>query len=1850
MSYSVNDLLHIDTDTGIATFDVNLDLQSTIRFNGETGVTLQGKIITSRLANNQEVYTIDNFINSNQVILDVIDTSFEGPDPIFLVNLYNSSNITKYVYLSSTRYIPVGSTHNIVYKINLNNINNVQTFTPYTASYYKNKDYYQSGNRDYFAGYSFISANSITDNNSIQLTQYNSSRSITVQKPTAYFTKWTNGESTYSYHLSDSQNATTLSSYGGSIINVNNKDIVCGLYNNPSGTTQFINITGAVLFANTTALPATGSDYNLFITSYTNSTLNNLRYIRLQTNTITSTLPKLCKFYNNRYLCYFLSQTNNIPLQIYKYSSLLTAYNFDLQNNNPITIPGTSVGGSYQYTILHFDANEDYVWNVRIVLTNINLSIEDAIHIVYHPNNDLTEASFTVAVINNQLTDIIIYNANGSISNILKVKNILLNFNTSGIFAWSVKLEQLSSSTNAKSLIHGYTSNEFFVTPIYDSTQTTSVKLYSSDNTIFDTEALTNSQRISSIQLYNVSGYLQTTNQYYYTQPNTIGPVYPRYIISNNGSNSIYPVFVNQQVNSNVELNYKDSFQTISKINLNANTIRVNTVNNINDLATNHRQLIIGDNLNIVKFTTEQFEMSGDVIVQNSFNVGGQTNLSSNLQIASDSKVGIGTIPRVELDVIGGSLTSGNVGIGTDLAKSKLTIQSVNIDPLNIQTVKLISYPTDAQLEGANAYSEDILSTIPSIDTTDYQEIPPPPNALYGTFTGYSGSYTYTASSLFPPGIYVVANIFDKTYTNNWVSGGPSDPSNQTDITNNGKYTLATGIANTNAALTTVSGTSYRGEWVQLRLLPSLRMKLGTYNIYPPTKVIYYFEQSVGTPVRWILAGSLDGITWTLLDNRNSTDQTLPTTYTINSETAYEYYRIIITKMTPNKIYLGISQFVTTFDIQFNTTYNQFKYNNINNYRIKTNSIYHYYYNNYVNYLPIYLLNASIENIWNTDGHWKTGYKYISSETSLYPAVLEIDLNNTNIAINNYTFIGVSLDTYPTAWTLEYNNGTSWQLLNQQTNIIPNSITNTYSIPNNLVSSSNYRFSFSRVNSTTANNIELKRIQFNQQENINSIIINTTGGVGIGTSTDGVNLFIVNGKSKFFDDVTFTNSTKIKGIVSLESYANDNTNGTGGNPNKRGIEWYYDPNDRYGMVQDNTSNLALYTSGANITSSITFNTAQSTNNIDNFYFKELARIDQNGNLGIGTTIPIQKLHVIGNMDITGNGYLHPSVYGSFIATNTSNNIKEPITTQFNKFQASDTAINEFYGHGLAISADGYTIVIGAVNAIINGVQSGAAYIYQWINYQWKETKLYRYDATMASDSYGVSCCTDAYGKVVGIGAYGIERVYIYRYNGNWNSRTYLAATDNSGQFGWSIAMSYNGNRILIGSFGNNNGRGCATIYDYNSSSWIYKNKFIASDATVNAQFGKSVSISADGLTVLIGAPRTEDDRFTIAGKAYIYQWLNNAWVETILTSTDGAFGHSTSISADGTTAIISSYYTQKAYVYKYVNNIWTSTVIYSEGNLGSYGFKVALSGDGNIAYVGCENYPKTFIYTPVASSGTIKRTIDNPTGIIGDLYGRNLAVVPNGENFVIAAPGYDQFNGVVYYYNSNQQFNINASSALRNIYLNDGISANPAIAFNTDLSTGIYHPSASTLAISTNARERLRIDAQGNIGIGTTTPLTTLHVNGDIRSPAFTGMVAYFGTSTAPAGWLKCNGSVISRTTYANLFNVINTTYGVGDGSTTFGLPELRGEFVRGLDDGRGVDTGRGLGTAQLDAFQGHRHSVVNNGVRNGGGSSPDRASGTNAWGNLSIGDPTNDGTNGVPRTDNETRPRNVALLACIKY
>lgn len=164
---------------------------------------------------------------------------------------------------------------------------------------------------------------------------------------------------------------------------------------------------------------------------------------------------------------------------------------------------------------------------------------------------------------------------------------------------------------------------------------------------------------------------------------------------------------------------------------------------------------------------------------------------------------------------------------------------------------------------------------------------------------------------------------------------------------------------------------------------------------------------------------------------------------------------------------------------------------------------------------------------------------------------------------------------------------------------------------------------------------------------------------------------------------------------------------------------------------------------------------------------------------------------------------------------------------------------------------------------------------------------------------------------------------------------------------------------------------------------------------------------------------------------------------------------------------------------------------------------------------------------------------------------------------------------------------------------------------------------------------------------------TTKKVSGDAFMPV--GTYIQFAGASAPTGYLACNGAAVSRSTYAALFGVIATTYGVGDGSTTFNLPDARGLVMVGAG-AHGTMTrangaaynGGSVGATRNDQMQGHYHSAVGQQATAGLTNVFGLGSGS-AGAPATLGAAT-DGTNGTPRTGDETRPAEIAVLVCIKY
>jgi microcystin-dependent protein len=203
-----------------------------------------------------------------------------------------------------------------------------------------------------------------------------------------------------------------------------------------------------------------------------------------------------------------------------------------------------------------------------------------------------------------------------------------------------------------------------------------------------------------------------------------------------------------------------------------------------------------------------------------------------------------------------------------------------------------------------------------------------------------------------------------------------------------------------------------------------------------------------------------------------------------------------------------------------------------------------------------------------------------------------------------------------------------------------------------------------------------------------------------------------------------------------------------------------------------------------------------------------------------------------------------------------------------------------------------------------------------------------------------------------------------------------------------------------------------------------------------------------------------------------------------------------------------------------------------------------------------------------------------------------------------------------------------------NVGVPSGTVSSLPFRFGSDTDTGIFTNSANDFSVVTGGTRRAHFDSNGitirdrkalrlrdtsnsnfvaiqapsNVAsdITLTLPSSDGNANDVLQSDGSgnlsftalpqavpTGSVHMMATTTAPSGYLKCDGAAVSRTAFAALFATVGTTWGAGDGSSTFNLPDLRGEFVRGWDDGKGTDSGRSFASAQSDQNKLHSHTAT---------------------------------------------------------
>ncbi|TXG76443.1 hypothetical protein E6P97_03445 [Patescibacteria group bacterium] len=225
-------------------------------------------------------------------------------------------------------------------------------------------------------------------------------------------------------------------------------------------------------------------------------------------------------------------------------------------------------------------------------------------------------------------------------------------------------------------------------------------------------------------------------------------------------------------------------------------------------------------------------------------------------------------------------------------------------------------------------------------------------------------------------------------------------------------------------------------------------------------------------------------------------------------------------------------------------------------------------------------------------------------------------------------------------------------------------------------------------------------------------------------------------------------------------------------------------------------------------------------------------------------------------------------------------------SQQTRFQANDAAGNSYFGsHAVTLSGDGRTIGVGAYNARST---SGAVYIFDYVKNAWSEVRLQASDAA-ANDQFGFRVALSSDGNTLAIGSWYDDNsggtnagsVYVFTRSGTtWTQQTRLQANDAAANdnFGWSVALSSDGNTLAVGSsYDDNSGganAGSVYVFTRSGSTWSQQTRLQANDALTSDSFGQSVALSSDGNTLAVGAYQDDNSGGTNAGSVYVYSNLS----------------------------------------------------------------------------------------------------------------------------------------------------------------------------------------------------------------------------------------------------------------------------------------------------------------------------------------------------------------------------------------
>lgn len=405
------------------------------------------------------------------------------------------------------------------------------------------------------------------------------------------------------------------------------------------------------------------------------------------------------------------------------------------------------------------------------------------------------------------------------------------------------------------------------------------------------------------------------------------------------------------------------------------------------------------------------------------------------------------------------------------------------------------------------------------------------------------------------------------------------------------------------------------------------------------------------------------------------------------------------------------------------------------------------------------------------------------------------------------------------------------------------------------------------------------------------------------------------------------------------------------------------------------------------------------------------------------------------------------------------------------FKPSTTGANHRFGWMVAISADGNTLAVGGQAGSSIFTRNAQGWSEQgFINKAAWSLSLSADGNTLAiGDIYEPSAATGVNGDATDNSAANSGAVFIYlRSNGTWSQQAYVKAsnTEADDYFGYSVALSANGNTLAVGAnyedgndvldggndaLNGNSLSGAAYVFARNSASWTQQAYVKGSDAT--QLFGSSLALSGDGNTLVVGAPG-DDTHGADTGRVFVFLRNGSSWAysESLLASNyanQDQFGCAVALSADGSSLAVTACQEASAatgidgdqsdnsaglsgavYIFNNVLGLFATAETYikasnSQSTL-NFGWSVSLSEDGNMLAVGAkfENNTATGINANETVGGAWKSGaaylferkaglwsqyayVKSPNSEAEDGFGVSVALSANGDTFVAGAPWED---------------------------------------------------------------------------------------------------------------------------------------------------------------------------------------------------------------------------------------------------